>query len=305
MTAREMLEVPVRGGTLAVGAWGPADGPVVVAVHGITSSHVFWTLVGQRLADEGLRLLAPDLRGRGLSAGLPGPSSIGQHAQDVLAVLDADGQQRAVLVGHSMGGFVVAVAAARHPDRVAATLLVDGGPPLTDPLPPGTDVEAVLHDIIGPSLDRLHRTFESREEYRAFWRSHPAFTGLPDDLVNAYADHDLVAAEGGGWRSRVVEGHVVEDARGTLTDPEVFSAVDRITGPVSLLVAPRGMLNGPQGLYSEAAVAAACDRQPRLQASTVAETNHFTIGMSPHGATAVASAVQDLSAVHYQEEGHD
>ena len=292
MTTAE-LEVAVRGGRLYLGAWGPPDGPVVVAVHGITASHVFWSLVGERLAADGVRLLAPDLRGRGLSAELPGPSSIAQHAEDVVAVLDAVGVERALLVGHSMGGFVVAVAAARHPDRVSASVLVDGGPPLTGPLPPDTDVETVLHAIIGPSLDRLRQTFGSRDDYRAFWRSHPAFADVPADLVDAYADHDLVAADGGGWRSRVVEARIVEDARGTLTDPEVASAVDRITGPVSLLVAPRGMLDGPEGLYGPEAVAAACDRQPRLRASTVADTNHFTIGMSSHGADAVVAAVHE------------
>ncbi|HUG84332.1 MAG TPA: alpha/beta hydrolase [Euzebya sp.] len=298
MTAAELMEVPVAGGRLTVGAWGPAEGPVVVAAHGITSSHVFWTLVGEELAADGIRLVAPDLRGRGLSADLPGPSSIPRHAGDLMAVLDHLGVQRALVVGHSMGGFVAAVAAVGHPDRVAATLLVDGGPPLSEPLGPDTDVQAALHAIIGPSLERLRQTFASRAVYRAFWHSHPAFAAVPAWLVDAYADHDLVAADRGGWRSRVVEARIVEDARGTLTDPQVYTAVDRIDGPVAMLYAPRGILDGPTGLYPSEVVQAACARQPRLETAVVPDTNHFTIGMSPHGAEAVASAILDLLEQH-------
>ncbi|WP_425470408.1 alpha/beta fold hydrolase [Streptomyces diacarni] len=81
----------------------------------------------------GASLYAPDLRGRAASADLPGPYGLAAHVADVLALLDHLGQRRAVLIGHSMGGFVAALAAARHPSRVAGTVLVDGGLPF-----PGT-----------------------------------------------------------------------------------------------------------------------------------------------------------------------
>lgn len=286
--------VPVRGGDLAVATWGPPGGTVVVAAHGITASHVFWQPVGERLAAAGVRLLAPDLRGRGLSAPLPGPSSMAQHARDLLAVLDDAAVERAVVVGHSMGGFVAAVTAVAHPDRVSATVLVDGGPPLTGPLPADTDVQAVLHGIIGPSLERLGRTFADRAAYRAFWHAHPAFAagGLPDGLLDAYADHDLVADGAGRWRSRVVADRILEDARDTLVSASVTTAVDRITGPVRLVVAERGMLDGSEGLYTAAAVASAQARNPGLVVETVPGTNHFTIGMGAPGADAVAAEVQ-------------
>lgn len=303
-TGTTLRSVPVDGGALAVGEWGPADGPVVLAVHGITASHVFWRPVGERLAAAGVRVLAPDLRGRGVSARLQGPSSITRHGQDLVAVLDHAGVggtavERAVVVGHSMGGFVAALMAVQHPDRVTATLLVDGGPPLGGPLPPDADVETVLHGIIGPSLDRLRQTFDSPEAYRAFWQAHPAFASasqdqLPAALLHAYADHDLVADGAGRWRSRVVAERVLEDARDTLLDPEIVHAVDRIAGPVRLLVAERGVLDGPEGLYPPASVAAAVGRNPRLVATTVPGTNHFTIGMGADGADAIAAVVQDL-----------
>ncbi|MFZ5850408.1 MAG: alpha/beta fold hydrolase, partial [Actinomycetota bacterium] len=77
MTAYRTLDVPVDGGTLRVGVWGEA-GPVVLAVHGITANHRTWDLVADRLPD--VRLVAPDLRGRGRSATLPGPFGMARHA---------------------------------------------------------------------------------------------------------------------------------------------------------------------------------------------------------------------------------
>ncbi len=62
--------------------------------------------------------------------------------------------------------------AAEHPERAAAVVLIDGGLPM--PYPPDLDVDAVLQAILGPAIQRLHRTFASVEEYVAFWRAQPA-----------------------------------------------------------------------------------------------------------------------------------
>src|ERR1700756_3463600 len=99
----------VAGGRLNVAQAGPggrsAEG-VVVAVHGITASHTAWRTVARALvARTGIRLLAPDLRGRGRSAGLPGPYGIAAHVEDLVALLDREGVQEVVLAGHSMGAY--------------------------------------------------------------------------------------------------------------------------------------------------------------------------------------------------------
>ena len=91
-----------------------------------TATHLGWLEVAQRLPD--VILLAPDLRGRGRSAHLPGPYGLATHVADLVALLDAVGCER-VVVGHSMGGFVAVTLAALHPDRVSRLVLVDGGLP--------------------------------------------------------------------------------------------------------------------------------------------------------------------------------
>ena len=126
-------DVPVDGGVLRVGEWSPQDpkAPTVIAVHGVTASHMAWAMVAQALPE--VRLIAPDLRGRGRSAGLPGPFGMARHAADIEAVIVALELPRALLIGHSMGAFAAVVTAHLYPDRFSQVLLVDGGLPLAVP----------------------------------------------------------------------------------------------------------------------------------------------------------------------------
>src|SRR4030081_2736618 len=84
------FEVPVTGGTLHVARAGPpanAADCVVLAAHGVTASLMTWRTIAREL-DERICLLAPDLRGRGRSATLPGPNGLPPHVADLPPVLD-------------------------------------------------------------------------------------------------------------------------------------------------------------------------------------------------------------------------
>ena len=192
----EQLALPVRGGDLATLHW-PAESPgapVVVLVHGITGNALSWARVAGALGTD-VEVFAPDLRGRAGSAGLPGPYGIATHAEDVLALLDAVGADQAVLAGHSMGAFVVAVAAAGVArDRVRGVVLVDGGLPF--PAAPGADVETTLGAVLGPALSRLGMTFPDLAAVRAFWAQHPAVGPWVDvPSVAAYLARDVVPTD--------------------------------------------------------------------------------------------------------------
>src|ERR1700730_18275985 len=108
---------------------------VVLAAHGVTASLMTWRTVARRL-DQRICLLAPDFRGRGRRAKLPGPYGMATHVADLLAVLDHVGAQSVVLVGHSMGAYVVARLAAEHPERARALVLLDAGLPFPRPEDP-------------------------------------------------------------------------------------------------------------------------------------------------------------------------
>ena len=123
----EAVDVEVRGGSLRVGIWGAESSPPVLAIHGITASHLAWQLVAEALPD--LRIIAPDLRGRGRSSELPGPYGFDQHADDLARLIDQLGLGPVPIVGHSMGGFVAVAVAHRHPELISGVLLLDGGLP--------------------------------------------------------------------------------------------------------------------------------------------------------------------------------
>ena len=110
----EAVDVDVRGGPLRVGIWGTEAGAPVLCVHGITANHLAWQLVAEALPD--LRIVAPDLRGRGRSSELPGLYGFDQHADDLADVIGRLNLGPVPVVGHSMGGFVAVAAAHRHPE---------------------------------------------------------------------------------------------------------------------------------------------------------------------------------------------
>ena len=288
----EQLTVPVRGGDLAILRW-PADtpeAPVVVLVHGITGNGMAWARVAASLAGE-CTLLAPDLRGRALSAGLPGPYGIEGHAEDVLAVLDAHGVERAVLVGHSMGAFVVAMAAAGVArDRVRGLVMVDGG--LRFPDPPGADVDAKLAAVLGPALDRLRLTFPDLAAVRAFWSQHPAVGPWVDvPSVAAYLARDVIPADG-GLRSACVAEAVRVDGGDFLTNERVLEATAHLPVPATLLWAPRGLLDQTPGLYDDERLGTLGLERAGVRARPVPDSNHYSVLWAEQGVAAIAEEVR-------------
>jgi len=91
--------------------------PTVVFIHGAQNDHSVWGLQSRWFAHHGFGVLAVDLPGHGRSAG-PALASVEQMADWLLALLDAAGVQRALLVGHSMGSLVALEASHRAPGRV-------------------------------------------------------------------------------------------------------------------------------------------------------------------------------------------
>ncbi len=276
-----------------------ADGArVVLAVHGITANGLSW----QRVADElgrrragAVRVLAPDLRGRAASAAAPGPFGLGTHAEDLAGIASAFAAAP-VLVGHSMGGFVAALAAARHPERFSGVVLVDGG--LAFPAPPDLDVDAALRAVIGPAMQRLSMRFDSPEAYLAFWDEHPALgpvlRGPAGDAARRYVLHDLVE-DGGGWRSSCVLDAVRADGADVLADPETHTAAQAAVGagvPVELVWAHRGLMDEPQGLYDPSRLAAL--DLPEALRTTAVDANHYSVVLEDAGVSAVADAVERM-----------
>ena len=296
----QRIDVPVEGGTMVAGRWGNG-GRVVIASHGITANHLSWQRVGQILverSDGELNLVAVDHRGRAGSAELAGPFGLSRHADDLIAVLDHLGLTSAVMAGHSMGGFVVALAAERHPTRVDELLLVDGGLPFPLDLPADIDPDTLVRSVIGPALDRLDQRWPDVESYLDFFRAHPAFQppNRWTPTVEAYVRYDAVVGADGLIRSSVNKDAVLVDGGAAVTDPDSFSAIFRIDQPSTLLWAPWGLLDQEPGLYPADSIDTAAAELTHLEVVLVEDTNHYSILIDDLGAVAVTDTVRRLSA---------
>ena len=117
----ESLRIPVGDGlVLDAVAGGPADGDVVLLLHGFPQTSWSWRGVWPGLVDAGFHVVAPDQRGYSPDAR---PVGIEHYAMthlvaDAVAVLDSVGAQTAHVVGHDWGAAIAWQLAGRHPDRV-------------------------------------------------------------------------------------------------------------------------------------------------------------------------------------------
>ena len=97
----------------------------IVLVHGLAASSAFWYAAG----GPALSLLGPcmayDLRGHGKSGRPDTGYSVADMADDLEALLDERGIERADFVAHSFGGMITLLFALRHPERVRSLVLVD------------------------------------------------------------------------------------------------------------------------------------------------------------------------------------
>lgn len=120
------------GGSLAGEEAGPADGPVIVLLHGLTATRRYVVHRSRVLPREGYRVLAYDARGHGESdpAGAGSGYSYEDLADDLGEVVDGSvGEGSAILAGHSMGAHTIASFALRNQEQVAGVVFI--GPAVT------------------------------------------------------------------------------------------------------------------------------------------------------------------------------
>ena len=109
-------------------AFNPAQ-PSAVFIHGAQSDHSVWGLQTRYFAHHGYNVLAVDLPGHGRSAG-QALGSIEEISAWLLALLDAAGIDKAMLIGHSMGSLAALETAGAAPNRVSKLALVGTAYPM-------------------------------------------------------------------------------------------------------------------------------------------------------------------------------
>ena len=264
-----MQRVTVDSITLATHEW-PGRGPAVVAIHGLTSNHTVWYPIADALGGSH-RLIAYDLRGRGDSDKPPTGYSLGQHAADLLALLDRLRLDRAIVMGHSLGAHIGVRFATLHPERVAKLVLFDGG----------LDVRAEVLDSLAPAIGRLGVEFPSLEKFLEMLKSLPMFEGRwNNDLVRHYT-YDVEPARGGGVRSKVAR-HAIEEEVANLQRTRLWAWHHQIQAPTLLFRAPDGLLRADDCLMTQEEAEAMARAIPKCRLVVVPNTNHYTVVLGGH-----------------------
>ncbi|MFQ5418834.1 MAG: alpha/beta fold hydrolase [Anaerolineae bacterium] len=112
--------IETNGIRLHVVQAGPADGPLLILLHGFPEYWQGWRHQIDALAQAGLRVWIPDQRGYNLSDKPKGTAAynLDELAADVIGLIDAAGEEKALLAGHDWGAAVTWWTANKYPERL-------------------------------------------------------------------------------------------------------------------------------------------------------------------------------------------
>jgi lipase len=269
-------------GEVELAIWRAGEGPdPVVCLHGITAQHRAFNAAARYLGPT-RGLVGVDLRGRGDSGKPESGYGLEKHAADVVRVLDHLGLESAVLVGHSMGGFVALKTALSYPERVRALVLLDGGWPRVETSPEEMTEEEkqeaeALEEGLVRAFRRLDMTFDSPEDYLNFWFPDKGLTmeDLPPDLADYYL-YDLGEVDG-GYQPKASRAAAEEDSPSVSESSPTEEEMRGVGCPVALVRASQGFFPGSDPLISDEArdvMAGALDIREEI---VLEGANHYTM----------------------------
>ena len=218
----------IEAGVLNVGyaEAGPADGPVVILLHGWPYDIYAFVDVVPVLASAGFRVIAPWLRGYGttrfLSAETPRNGQQGALATDVIALMDALKIDKAVVAGFDWGARTAGIVAAIWPQRVKALVSVSGyliGSQEANkkPLPPSAELQWWYQYYFATERGRLGYEKYRREFSKLIWQLASPKWNFDDATFERSAasfdnpDHVAIVIHNYRWRLGLAPGEAKYD----------------------------------------------------------------------------------------------
>ena len=202
----EHVELRANGIRFAALAAGPADGPLVLLLHGFPELSRSWRHQLPALGGAGFRAVAPDLRGYG-GTDRRGPYDLATLADDAIGLVSAAGRERAVLAGHDWGGAIAWAAAHRHPNRVERLVVLNAPHP------------ALMRAELRASPEQRRRSL-----YIAFFQ----LPWLPERLLSRNRGRAIARAlRGGSYVREAWPADELERYR------DAFSRPSDLTGPLA------------------------------------------------------------------------
>ncbi|WP_426526921.1 alpha/beta fold hydrolase [Bradyrhizobium sp. McL0615] len=218
----------IEAGVLTIGyaEAGPADGPVVILLHGWPYDIYAFVDVVPVLAQAGFRVIAPWLRGYGttkfLSADTPRNGQQGALATDVIALMDALKIDKAVVAGFDWGARTADIVAAIWPERVKGLVSVSGyliGSQEANkkPLPPSAELQWWYQYYFATERGRLGYEKYRREFSKLIWQLASPKWNFDDATFERSAasfdnsDHVAIVIHNYRWRLGLAPGETKYD----------------------------------------------------------------------------------------------
>jgi pimeloyl-ACP methyl ester carboxylesterase len=268
------LRLKLQSGEVAIEVSGSEHGRLVIGIPGLSANLRSFDVIYGVLDGERHRKVAFDPRGRGRSE-KTGPGTYGwpSHARDVIEIADRFNADTFDLIGWSMGAWVAMVVAQLAPRRVRRVVLIDAA---------GLPEESVKVPVYA-GLDRLATVFPSREAFMSIVRNMPQYQ--PFDPWERLFDYELVDVEGGVSFGTQRDAPWEDEQYRLRQDPyELWKA---LTMPLLLVRAAQEIPPHFGYLVTKDEYARFLDEVPAARGVEI-EANHYTVGMSPDTAQAVA-----------------
>jgi len=237
--------------TRAQSAQSPHNNSPIVLVHGLFGSLDNLGVLARDLVTD-YALLQVDMRNHGLSP-RSAQMTYADMAQDLLDTLDEHHIEKAILIGHSMGGKAVMALTALAPERIAGLVVIDVAP---------VDYDVRRHDEIFAAINAVTDAgVSTRQQAAALMREHLDEEGVVQFLLKSFVD--------GEWRFNV---------------PALWDQYDQIVGWQSVPAWPHPTLfitGGSSPYVTEAYRDALLAQFPQARAHVIAGAGHWVHAEKP------------------------
>ena len=220
-----------------------ADGPQLVALHGLMGSGAVWSPFVRNLGD-GFDVLLPDARGHGSSSVPANGYMYEDHADDVCELIRSLGLNKPILIGHSMGGMIAALVASRLGSRLGGVVLVD--PTFISP--------EWQREVYESDVFEQHRRFLETDRDELITQARARKTSRTAEMIEIVTDARL--------RTSIKALDVL-----TPPNPDPMTLIESITAPILLV-------RGGRGIVSQQVAEALAAVNPNLRLETIEDAGH-------------------------------